>query len=631
MGRLLKKITSPQQLRKLTLEELNQLAAEIRTRIIEVVSRRGGHLASSLGAVEIIISLHYVFNTPYDKIVFDVGHQTYAHKILTGRNQEFEQIRQHGGISGFPSPLESEFDTFFTGHASNAISLALGLAEAKRCLGEKEKVIAVIGDGSLTGGECFEALNNAGHLKSDILVVFNHNEMSIAPSVGALSSYFNKLISWPVYNRFKNSLDNLIEKVPGFGRAIKSRLQKLEELAKAVFVPGIFFEELGFRYFGPLDGHNLKLLVETLRRISSLPGAKILHVVTKKGKGLRRAEENPEDFHSASRHLFQNKKSEVKKITYTDVFSHKLIELAGQNKKIVALTAAMPKGTGLDRFAQKYPQRFFDVGIAEQHLLSFASGLYRGGLRPLVAIYSTFLQRAYDQLIEDIALQKNGVVLAVDRAGVVGEDGPTHQGMFDISWARTIPNLAVVAPAYRQDLEAALEFAFSQNRPLLIRYPKDYVQERLPRASFGWARAEVIKKGEDIAILVLGTLLAEAEKALGRVEKEFGLSVWLVNMRFAQPLDEGLLEELAQKAKVIFTLEEGFLEGGFGSAILEFYQRRGILPKLIVERLGIDSQFVTFGPRAVILEKLGLNSEGIYRFVRKKIEALNYGKINFLS
>jgi 1-deoxy-D-xylulose-5-phosphate synthase len=617
---LLEKINSPQDLKKLSLEELSQVAGEIRQRIIEVVSITGGHLASSLGAVELAIALHYCLDTPSDKIVWDVGHQAYAHKILTGRNKDFLNLRQQQGISGFPSRDESVYDVFTTGHSSTAVSLALGLACARDYLPAEEyfKAVAVIGDGSLSGGLCFEGLNNIGHLKKDILVILNTNELSISPNVGALSTYLNKLISLPIYNRFKNSLDSFVKsRIPKGSRLIKIA-NKFEEGLKGLFIPGILFEELGFRYFGPLDGHNLGILIHTLKNILNIKGPTLLHVVTKKGKGYLPAESEPVRFHSAGPFEIATgrpKAQYTKPNTYTEVFSNKLVELAKQDKRIVAITAAMPEGTGLNKFRDLYPERFFDVGIAEQHAVCFASGLARGGLKPVVAIYSTFLQRAYDQIIEEVALQNAFIVLAIDRAGIVGEDGSTHQGIFDINFLKGIPNLVIMAPKDGTELEAMLEFAVNLDRPVAIRYPKDRALSsklQAPSSKIQLGKAEVLQEGKDFAIIALGSMVIPSFEAIELLEKE-GLSGALVNARFVKPQDSSLFKEISARAKFIFTVEEGILEGGFGSLV-------GEAMDMPIIRIGLPSEFIPHGKREALLEKYGLTKEGIAQRIKETIK-----------
>ena len=613
---LLDNINNPADIRKLSIEQLTTLAGEIRQRMVEVVSKTGGHLASSLGAVELIITLHYCLDTPRDKIIFDVGHQTYAHKILTGRNKDFDTLRQYGGISGFPSHIESEYDCFTTGHSSTAISLALGLACARDLKSPEErfKVVAVVGDGSLSGGLAFEGLNNTGHLNKDILVILNTNELSIAPNVGALSVYLNKIISLPVYNRFHTSLENFVKsRVPKGSRLLKLA-SKFEEGLKGLFIPGMLFEELGFRYFGPLDGHNLALLTHTLKNILQIPGPRLLHIVTKKGQGYEHAENEPVRFHGTPPFEIETGAPKSRPgvdtaLTYTAIFGKKLIELAQNDKRIVAITAAMPEGTGLDKFAAAYPDRLFDVGIAEEHAVCFAAGLAKDGLKPIVAVYSTFLQRAYDEIMECVALQKLPVIFAIDRAGIVGEDGVTHQGVFDIAYLRSIPNLVMMAPKDGVELEKMLEFAMSADMPAAIRYPKEKVQTiEYPGQSkkIELGKAEVLKTGKDIAIVALGCMVLPSLGAAEILEKE-GISVTVVNARFVRPLDIDLLRTL--KAKFIFTVEDGVAEGGFGSAVQEALGEH-------IHRLGLPLQFIAHGKRDILLEKYGLTSQGIAKSIK---------------
>lgn len=617
---LLDGINSPQDLKILSSAQLKVLAGQIRERMIQVVSRNGGHLASSLGAVELVIALHYCLDAPQDKIIFDVGHQAYAHKILTGRNKDFDTLRQYGGVSGFPSKDESVFDPFTTGHSSNAISLASGLVCARDTLPKDKqfKVVAVVGDGSLSGGLSFEGLNNVGHLKKDILVVLNTNELSIAPNVGALSTYLNKLISLPIYNRFKNSLEAFVtSRMPKGSRLIKLA-NKFEENLKGLFIPGIFFEELGFRYFGPFDGHDLDLLIPALKKVINIKGPRIIHVVTKKGQGYHFAESEPVKFHGIGPfEVDTGKCSSVTgacPATYTEVFKEKIISLAEDNKKIITITAAMPEGTGLDKFRDLYPERFFDVGIAEAHAVCFASGLARGGLRPVVAVYSTFLQRAYDQIIEDLALQKAAVVLAVDRAGIVGEDGATHQGVFDMVYLRNIPNLVLMAPKDKKELEAMLEFAFTLNQPVAIRYPKAAVPSgNYPCPPLQLGQAQVLREGRDFLLVSIGSMVEPSLEAAGMLEKE-GFSGTVINARFVKPMDRKLLQSYAAKTKLIFTAEEGIIEGGFGSAVAEAIDKP-------VDKIGLPSEFIPHGKRDVLLQKHGLTKEGIASRIRGALKA----------
>ncbi len=614
----LESINSTQDLKKLSIGQLAQLAAEVRQRIVEVVSRTGGHLASSLGAVELTIALHYCLNTPQDKIIWDVGHQSYAHKILTARNHQFDSLRQYQGLTGFPCKDESVYDPFTTGHSSTAVSLALGLACARDSTltsGQYFKVAAVIGDGSLSGGLCFEGLNNAGHLKKDLLVVLNTNELSIAPNVGAISTYLNKIISLPIYNRFKDSLENFAKsRLPKGSRLIKIA-NKFEEGLKGLFIPGMLFEELGFRYFGPFDGHNLAVLIPALKRIMNIKGPLLLHLITKKGKGYRPAENEPIRFHGTGPFEITTGKAQAKTDaqnlkTFTEIFSEKLVDLAKNNKKIIAVTAAMPEGTGLDKFRDLYPGRFFDCGIAEAHAICFAAGLAKQGLKPVVALYSTFLQRAYDQIIEEIALQGLPVIIAIDRAGIVGEDGATHQGIFDLAFLRSIPGLVFMAPKDASELEAMLEFAVNLNKPAAIRYPKSVCPTRLRRVPAGLpvnrlelGKAEILKEGKDFAVVAIGSMVAPSLEAIEFLEKK-GLSGSLINARFIKPLDNRLLNEICHKNKFIFTVEEGVLEGGFGSAVMEAINRP-------VTRIGLASEFIGCGKRDTLLEKYGLTAKGI--------------------
>jgi 1-deoxy-D-xylulose-5-phosphate synthase len=619
---ILERIHYPQDLKKLTIKELNILAQELRGLIIDVVSKKGGHLASSLGAVELCIALHYCLDTPYDSIIFDVGHQCYAHKIITGRKDDFHKLREYKGISGFPNPWESEYDLFISGHASTALSWAVGLAEAKRIKNDRTKTIAVIGDGSLTGGMCFEALNMCGHAKCDVLVILNHNQMCISPSVGALSNYLTKIISLPIYNRIKEELEIFLKHLPPFAKRLATKAKKFEEAIKGLIVPGIFFEELGFRYFGPLDGHNLEILIPTLSNLIKLKGPRVLHIITKKGKGYKLAEENPEKFHSASLHSFGKEFSWEAKESFSQVFSKKLVSLAKKDKKIVAITAAMPEGTGLHLFKKAYPTRFFDVGIAEANAIGIAAGLAKAGLRPVVAIYSTFLQRAFDQIIHDVALQNLPVVFAIDRAGLVGEDGPTHHGVFDIGYLRIIPNMICMAPKDREELEEMLEFALRLNLPASIRYPRDQGFSLVKKEKVVLGKAQVLEEGKDVCIIALGSMVREAKRATYLLRKE-GISVFLVNARFIKPLDEELLEFLASQFKVIITLEEGVMAGGFGSGVLEFYEKRNLLDKVSLKRIGIKDEFSTFAKREELLRLYGLDGDSLCKristFLRDKI------------
>jgi len=632
---LLERINSPQDLKQLNLDELNCLSKEIRQRLIEVVSQTGGHLASSLGAVELIIALHYCLNTPKDKIIFDVGHQAYAHKILTGRNAKFSTLRQYQGLSGFPCKDESVYDPFTTGHSSNAVSLGLGLACARDLMPEEEqfKIACVIGDGSLSGGLCFEGLNNAGHLKKDILVVLNTNELSIAPNVGAISNYLNKIISLPVYNRFHDNLENFLKtRVPRGSRLIKL-MSKFEEGLKGLFVPGMLFEELGFRYFGPIDGHDLSALTNTLKNIMSIKGPRLLHIVTKKGKGCSFAEEDPVRFHGISCFDINTgealaKKNQTEEKSYTEIFREKLVELARKDSRIVAITAAMPEGTGLDKFRDSFPERFFDVGIAEDHAVCFAAGLAKQGFKPVVAIYSTFLQRAYDQIIQDVSLQGLPVIFAIDRAGIVGEDGVTHQGIFDIAYLRSIPDLVIMAPKDGKELEEMLEFAVQLDKPVAIRYPRASASlpgligqagtrscavAGMPCAPLKLGKSELIKEGRDFTVVALGSMVSVSQEAIEILSKE-NLSGGLINARFVHPLDMDLIKSVCAKTNFVFTAEEGIRDAGLGSAIAQQLDKQ-------VVRIGLAPGFIPHGPRGLLLEKYGLTASGIAAKIRGVIKS----------
>ncbi len=608
-------INYPQDLKKLSIAELEIVSREIREFIIEAVSRRGGHLASSLGAVELCVSLHYCLNAPVDSIIFDVGHQSYAHKVLTGRKNLFSQLRDYKGLSGFPNFQESIYDVYTSGHASTAVSWAEGISEAKKIQQDDSKTVAIIGDGSLTGGMCFEALNACGHSQNDVLVVVNHNEMSISPSVGALSNYLVKIISTPIYNRIREELNDFLKHFSVMKRLV-NKAKKFEETIKGLIVPGIFFEELGFRYFGPIDGHNLNVLIPTFKNVISLKGPRILHIITKKGKGYRFSEEDPEYFHGASKFDVENgnerrKRSDV----FGEVLAKKLICLAESNKKITAITAAMPKGTGLYLFADKFPKRFFDVGIAEAHAVGFASGLAKKGLMPIVAIYSTFLQRSFDQIIHDVALQNLGVVFAVDRAGAVGEDGPTHHGLFDVGYLRLIPGMICMAPKDKEELEDMLEFSFSLNQPVSIRYPKGEAYSLGHRKAIKIGESQIIKKGKDLCLIALGSMVKEAMKCAELLEKE-NINISLINARFIKPLDEQLLKKIASEFKMIVTLEEGSIVCGFGSAILEFLEKENLLNKTHLTIKGFSDEFITAGKREKLFSLYGLDAVSLSEWIK---------------
>jgi 1-deoxy-D-xylulose-5-phosphate synthase len=621
-GPLLRRIESPQDLRQLSVRELQQLCEEIRQYLVAVVTRTGGHLAPSLGVVELTVALHRVFETPRDKIVWDVGHQSYVHKILTGRREALKRIRQWGGISGFCRRDESPYDVFGAGHASTAISAALGIATARDLRGEDYRVVAVVGDGAMTGGLAYEGLNNAGISERNFVVILNDNAMSISPNVGAISRYLGGIIASPLFNRVKAEIWKLTEYLPATG-TVRQTARKVEESLKALLVPGMLFEDLGFRYLGPFDGHNLKELLTVLERVKRLDGPVLVHVRTRKGKGLPQAEGDPVKYHGikpiAPAVSPESGKVEAapKSPAYTEVFAQAMIRLGELFPDLVAITAAMAEGTGLQRFAQRYPDRFFDVGIAEAHAVCFAGGLATQGLRPVAAIYSTFLQRAYDQLIHDVALQRLPVVFALDRAGLVGEDGPTHHGAFDLSYLGCIPGMVVAAPKDAKELEDLLYTALRQHQgPFAIRYPRDAIPEsRRPNGEFheipvgSW---ETLESGQEVLVLAVGSMVEAALRAAGELAPA-GIHPTVVNARFVQPLDEGLLGDLVPRHRLVVTVEENVLEGGFGAKVARWVHDH--LPDAEPQwlHLGIPPRFVEHGPRRKLLEMVGLDAAGIRR------------------
>ena len=619
--RILESINSPQDLKRLRREELRKLAEEIREEIISVVSKNGGHLAPSLGVVELTLALHYVFDTPKDKIIWDVGHQAYAHKIITGRRSSFRTLRQWGGISGFPRRSESPYDVFDSGHSGSALPVALGMAEAGHLRGDGGRVVAVIGDGTLSTGVALEALNCAGAWGSDLIVILNDNEMSISRSVGALSSYLNRIMTGQWVTRLREDIKRLLQEIPG-GKPLFRFIKYTEETLKGIFTPGILFEELGFKYIGPLDGHNIDHLIDNLKNVKHLKGPVLLHVVTRKGKGYRPAEEDPTTFHGVSG--FDREKGTISSNplappTYTEVFGRALVELASEDERIVAITAAMPQGTGLVEFSKRFPDRFYDVGIAEQSAVSLAAGLALGGLRPVVAIYSTFLQRAYDQIIEDVCLQKAPVIFAIDRGGVVGEDGATHHGVFDLSYLRPIPNLVVMAPKDEGELRDMLYTALRTEGPSAIRYPRGRGAgancEGFKALEIG--RGEVLREGRELLIVALGSMVHPSLEAAELLERE-GIGTTVINARFIKPLDEELICSLAEDHRAILTVEENVKAGGFGSQVTEALRRKGI--KRRVKVLGLPDEFIEHGPRGKLLELYGLSSRAIAEEGRRLLE-----------
>jgi 1-deoxy-D-xylulose-5-phosphate synthase len=620
MNKYLDRIESPEDLKDLSIAELEALAREIRERLITVVSVNGGHLASSLGAVEITLALHYVFRCPHDKIVWDVGHQAYAHKILTGRNKAFSSLRKDGGISGFPRRCESECDAFGSGHASTAVSAAMGLVAARDARGGDEKVIAVIGDGSLTGGLCYEGINNAGHRAKNLIVILNDNEMSISRNVGAISTYLNKIISSEIYNRVRSDMQLIVKSIPAIGRRMFDTARRLEESLKYLVAPGILFEEMGFRYFGPVDGHNIRQLVEILERLRKIEQPIILHALTQKGKGYVHAEQHPEYFHGTSPFDIATGRPKPGNggLTYSDVFGTALVDCARRDNTIFAVTAAMAFGTGLHRFAEEFPARFFDVGIAEEHAVTFAAGLAAGGCKPVIAIYATFLQRAYDQIVHDVCAQNLPVVFAVDRGGIVGADGATHTGQFAFSYLRHIPNLIVMAPANADELVAMLRLALACESPAAIVYPKGGCD---PVTGAGaWAvtlgKARVLREGGDLVLCAVGSMVRTAEE-VARALAGKGKQAAVINARFVKPLDEETILSAAKGAGRVVTLEESALEGGFGSAVLELLAERGMAGGDVL-RIGIEDRFVEHGSRQRLAAALGLDASSIARRIMSR-------------
>lgn len=594
-NKLLNRINCPQDLKKLSAEELELLAAELRQEVLTVVSENGGHLASNLGVVELTLALHSVYDSPADKIIWDVGHQCYIHKLLTGRRREFSTLRRFGGLSGFPKTAESPHDIAETGHSSTSISVAMGMAIARDLNRDNYSVVAVIGDGSLGGGMALEALNCVGSQKLDLTIILNDNEMSISRNVGGLSSYLSRVRTDPKYTRLSEDLKFLLQKIPAVGDSVYRAAERVKSSIKYLLVRGMLFEELGFTYLGPIDGHNIEALQKILRRAKSYRGPVLIHVVTKKGKGYGPAEAQPAKFHGVSAFDAKTGAVPLASRTYTDVFSDTICALAEKDPRIVAITAAMPEGTGLSKFASKYPGRFFDVGIAEQHAVTMAAGMARAGYRPVVAIYSTFLQRAYDQIVHDVCLANLPVVFAIDRAGIVGADGETHQGIFDIAMLRHIPNMTIMMPKDFTELRAMLDLCLKHKGPVALRYPRGSASSlpvALSGAPLAVGKGEVLRDGKDLAILGMGPTLVSALQAQAQLHSQ-GISAAVINLRFAKPLDQELIEKYARRCGRLITIEEHVLDGGLGSAVLEACSARGITPA--TKLLGIKDWFVPHG------------------------------------
>jgi len=613
---ILDSIDSPADLKRLSIKELEGLGNDIRQEIIRTVSKNGGHLAPSLGVVELAIAIHYVFNTPDDKVIWDVGHQAYAHKLLTGRRKLFHTLRTYKGISGFPKREESPYDAFDTGHSSTSISAGLGIATAKALKGERSRVIAVIGDGSMTAGIAYEGLNQAGHTEKDLIVILNDNEMSISANVGAVSSFISRKMTGRRFINLRKDLENFLKSVPGLGENIVNLIKKSEDSLMTFFTPGMLFEAFKFQYIGPINGHRLDLLIDTLKNSQNLKGPVLIHVLTKKGKGYGPAEKNPIYFHGVGPFDIATgtpiKALTQQPPTYTKVFGDTMLDLAARDKRVYAITAAMPEGTGLNDFSLKYPSRFLDVGIAEQHAVTFAAGLATEGFKPFVAIYSTFLQRAFDQIIHDVCLPDLPVVFCIDRGGLVGDDGPTHHGQFDITYMRSLPNMTVMAPKDENELRHMLFTALNHNGPVAIRYPRgtgtgasmDEDYKILPIGE-----SEILREGKDLIIIALGSMVSPSLEAAKILDNE-GLSIGVVNCRTVKPLDKRLIDWSRATGGRVLIVEENILQGGLGSAILELFNENGIRD-IIIKRIGLPDKFIEHGPTKILRQNCGLDSKGI--------------------
>ncbi len=616
---ILERINSPEDVKTLDWEELTTLAAEIRAFLIEKISHTGGHLASNLGVVELTIAMYKAFDLPEDKIIWDVGHQSYTHKILSGRKDAFDELRQHGGLSGFPKRKESPYDAFDTGHSSTSISAGLGIAQARDILGQDYKVVSVIGDGALTGGMAYEALNNAARIQKNFIIVLNDNNMSISENVGGMSRYLSGLRTDVGYNELKKWVTEALDRIPGMGQPLIDKIKRTKNGIKQLFIPGMLFENMGITYLGPIDGHDIRLLYRTFQEAKRLDHAVLVHVLTKKGKGYRPAEKNPSRFHGVEPFDISTGKPLKRKEypTYTDVFSKTICRLGESHQELVAVTAAMPDGTGLKRFGQKFPDRFFDVGIAEEHAVTSAAGMAAGGLKPVVAVYSSFLQRGFDQIVHDVCLQNLPVVFAIDRAGLVGSDGETHQGIFDLSYLTAIPNMSVMAPKNRWELEDMLAFAVDYNGPIAVRYPRGEAYRGLKefRAPIEYGRGEILYEEGEIAILAVGSMVSTGEHIREKL-KAMGHNCSLANLRFVKPLDTGLLDRLAQNHPVIVTMEENVLQGGFGLAASAYLHEH--YPEIKVIQVALPDAYVEHGNVTLLREELGIDSDSILRQLKAR-------------
>ena len=609
---ILEQIKGPEDLKKLTSEELSQLAEEIRAFLIEKISHTGGHLASNLGVVELTIALFRTFDLPEDKIIWDVGHQSYTHKILSGRRMEFDELRQYGGLSGFPKRKESPYDSFDTGHSSTSISAGLGIAQGRDILGEDYKVVSVIGDGALTGGMAYEALNNAARMKKNFIIILNDNKMSISENVGGMSRYLGGLRTGAGYNDLKKNVADTLERIPVVGGRMIDKIKRTKNSIKQLFIPGMLFENMGITYLGPVDGHNIPALCKVLKEAQKLDHAVLVHVLTKKGKGYEPAEKNPAHFHGVSPFDIKTGKplAEKKYPTYTDVFSKKLCQLGETHPELVAVTAAMPDGTGVAAFGKKFPDRFFDVGIAEAHAVTSAAGMAAAGLRPVVAVYSSFLQRGYDQILHDVCIQNLPVLFAVDRAGLVGSDGETHQGIFDYSYLTSIPNMSVAAPKNLWELRAMLDFAMDYKAPFAIRYPRGTAYRGLKEfmQPVAYGKGEIIYEEENIALLAVGSMVSTGEHVRAKLKEE-GVSCTLANARFVKPFDKELVDRLAKNHRLIVTMEENVLQGGFGLPVTAYIHEH--YPQVKVMNIALPDAYVEHGNVSVLRKGLGIDSDSI--------------------
>ncbi|MBO5366777.1 MAG: 1-deoxy-D-xylulose-5-phosphate synthase [Peptococcaceae bacterium] len=619
----LQQIKSPDDIKQMKIPELKVLAQEIREELIQVVSENGGHLAPNLGVVELTLALHMVFHTPEDKIIWDVGHQSYVHKLLTGRYEQFHTVRTLNGLSGFPKRSESVHDAFGAGHSSTSISAAVGFAKARDLRGDNNNVIAVIGDGAMTGGMAFEALENAGQMGSNLIVILNDNEMSIDPNVGAMAEYLSRARSNPAYTKSKEDVEELLKKIPGIGDKMFKAADRLKDSLKYLLVPGVLFEEFGFKYYGPVNGHDLSALMAVLENVKGMDRPVLIHVETKKGKGYAPAEKNPDLFHGVSPFHIQTGELKKKAVlpSYTSVFGKTLAQLGAQDNRIVGITAAMGKGTGINIFQEQFPDRTIDVGIAEEHAVTMAAAMALDGYKPVVAIYSTFLQRAYDQVMHDVALQNAPVVFCLDRAGLVGDDGPTHHGIFDISYLRHIPNMACMAPKDENELRHMLYSALSYDCPVAVRYPRGEglgvpMDEALQILPLG--KAEVLQEGSRITLLALGSMVHIAQEAAARISEETGITPTVINARFAKPLDAETILRYAAQDTLLVTLEEHAVTGGFGSAVLELFNQHGLDTRNVMT-IGIADSFVQHGNTARLKEMQGLDTDSIVTKIKERL------------